>query len=147
MCTEDPNHNHGCNRIKEGLSLLGVKARFLRDWVGRKGLRLYSLFWAGGWRLLECAWGRVIMWPLGTPDPQQKPGVPLSVGCSRILQTEKCLLSSLLKPVSGVASLLLYNSIFPSKNRFRHVHFKQYSCPLTAKVRMRGKWSGEFWQL
>lgn len=25
------------------------------DWVGRKGLRLYSLFWAGGWRLLECA--------------------------------------------------------------------------------------------
>lgn len=87
----------------------------LRDWVGRKGLRLYSLFWAGGWRLLECAWGRVIMWPLGTPDPQQKPGMPLSVGCSRILQTEKRPFSPLLQPVSGVTSLWLYNNIFPSK--------------------------------
>ena len=60
-------------------------------WVGRKGLRLYSLFWAGGWRLLECAWGRVIMWPLGTPDPQQKPCVPLiSRQQLEIFQTENC---------------------------------------------------------
>lgn len=51
-------------------------------WVERKGLRVYSLFWAGGWRLLECAWWRVIMWPLGSSDPQQKLCVPLSVQSS-----------------------------------------------------------------
>lgn len=51
--------------------------------AGRKGLRRHSLFWAGGWRLEECAWWRVIMWPRGTSDPQQKLCMPLSARGSR----------------------------------------------------------------
>lgn len=51
--------------------------------LGRKGLRRHSLFWAGGWRLEECAWWRVIMWLRGTSDPQQKLCMPLSARRSR----------------------------------------------------------------
>lgn len=74
--------------------------------IGRKELRLYGLFWAGGWRLLECAWGRVIMWPLGTPHPQQKTGTPLSVCSSRGL----CLGRVIHRRYQPLISALLHNN-------------------------------------
>lgn len=75
-----------------------------RDW--RKELRLYGLFWAGGWRPLECAWGRVIMWPLGTRHPQQKTGTPLSVCSSRGALFRSCHS----QPLSVLISLLFHNN-------------------------------------